>query len=63
MERTGTIKQRAPLPATQKVVLRKTTITDDDVRRRAYEIYVKRGTNPGHEVGDWIQAERELWAN
>ena len=63
MERTATTKQRTPLPATQKVVLRKTTITDNDVRRRAYEFYVKRGTNPGDEVSDWLQAERELWAN
>jgi len=63
MERTATTKQRTPLPAAQKVELRKTTITEDDVRRRAYEFYVKRGTSPGDEVCDWIQAERKLWAN
>ena len=63
MRRTATARQRAPLPATQKVELKHPTITEDDVRRRAHEIYLKRGTNPGDEVGDWLQAERELLAN
>jgi hypothetical protein len=63
MERTATTRQRAPLPATQKPELKQPTITEDDVRRRAYEIYLKRGANPGDEVGDWLQAERELQAN
>jgi hypothetical protein len=35
MGRTATKRQRAPLPATQKVVLKQPTITEDDVRRRA----------------------------
>lgn len=63
MGRTATKRQRAPLPATQMVVLKQPTITEDNVRRRAHEIYLKRGTNPGDEVGDWLQAERELQAN
>ena len=32
----------------------------DKVRRRAYEIYLERGTEPGRELEDWLQAEREL---
>ena len=63
MGRTATKRQRAPLPATQKVVLKQPTITEDDVRRRAYEFYLKRGANQGDEVGDWLKAERELRAN
>jgi len=63
MGRTAMKPQRAPLPATQKVELKHTTITEDDVRRRAYELYLKRVTNSGNEVGDWLQAERELQAN
>lgn len=31
-----------------------------DIRRRAYEIYLERGAEPGHELEDWLQAEREL---
>lgn len=30
------------------------------IARRAYEIYEKRGHQPGHEVEDWLQAEREI---
>jgi DUF2934 family protein len=33
---------------------------DEDIRRRAYEIYLERGVQPGHELDDWLQAEREL---
>jgi hypothetical protein len=62
MARTAARQQRTPLPATQKVELKQPTITEDDVRLRAYEIYLKRGDNPGDEVADWLQAERELRA-
>jgi hypothetical protein len=34
---------------------------DEDIRRRAYEIYLERGAEqPGGELDDWLQAEREL---
>jgi hypothetical protein len=32
----------------------------DDVARRAYQLYVARGCQDGHDVEDWLQAEREL---
>ena len=32
----------------------------EQVRRRAYEIYQQRGTTSGSEVDDWLQAEAEL---
>jgi hypothetical protein len=31
-----------------------------EIRDRAYEIYLQRGAQPGYEVEDWLQAEREL---
>jgi hypothetical protein len=31
-----------------------------EIRTRAYEIYLQRGTQPGYELEDWLQAEREL---
>jgi hypothetical protein len=34
--------------------------TEDEIRRRAYEIYQSRGGEPGREQEDWAQAEREL---
>ena len=32
---------------------------EDEIRRRAYDIYLERGGEPGREVEDWLQAERE----
>jgi hypothetical protein len=32
----------------------------EEIRRRAYEIYLEHGSHPGNELGDWLQAEREL---
>jgi hypothetical protein len=33
---------------------------EDEIRRRAYEIYLECGAEPGREMDDWLQAEREL---
>ena len=30
------------------------------IRIRAYEIHIERGGQPGHDLDDWFQAEREL---
>ena len=33
---------------------------EEEIRNRAYEIYLQRGAQPGCELEDWLQAEREL---
>jgi hypothetical protein len=33
---------------------------DEEIRRRAHEIYLERGEQPGRELDDWLQAERQL---
>jgi Protein of unknown function (DUF2934) len=33
---------------------------EDEIRRRAYELYQQRGTASGSEAGDWLNAEREI---
>lgn len=33
---------------------------DDEIRRRAYELYVQRGYISGYETEDWLVAEREV---
>jgi hypothetical protein len=33
---------------------------EDDIRRRAYEIYESRGLTGGTEIEDWLQAEAEV---
>jgi hypothetical protein len=35
-------------------------LTDSDVARRAYDLYLARGREHGHDVDDWLRAEREL---
>ena len=34
---------------------------EERIRRRAYELYVERGSQPGDGVGDWLRAEREYY--
>ena len=36
------------------------SMREQEIRNRAYEIYLNRGAQPGYEVEDWLQAEREL---
>jgi hypothetical protein len=31
-----------------------------DIAKRAFELYCERGRQNGHDVDDWLQAEREL---
>jgi hypothetical protein len=35
-------------------------VSEHDVARRAYDLYVARDREHGHDVDDWLQAEREL---
>ena len=36
------------------------TELETEIRRRAYELYERRGCTPGHENEDWLIAEREV---
>jgi Protein of unknown function (DUF2934) len=33
---------------------------EDEVRRRAYELYEERGGEQGHDWDDWFRAEQEV---
>jgi hypothetical protein len=35
---------------------------EERITQRAYEIAEQRGFSPGHELDDWLQAEREIEA-
>jgi hypothetical protein len=37
-------------------------VSRGDIERRAYERYCERGCEDGHDLDDWLQAERELLA-
>ena len=32
---------------------------DEEIRKRAYELYLERGGENGDEVADWLRAESE----
>jgi hypothetical protein len=46
-------------PKTRAVSVGNST-REGEIRRRAYKIYLERGGQPGGELDDWLQAEREL---
>jgi Protein of unknown function (DUF2934) len=39
-----------------------TVIQEEDIARRAFELYEARGCQNGHDLEDWLQAEQELEA-
>ena len=55
----GSTEATAPLAAEKEreVVL---PSREEEIRIRAYEIYLQRGGQPGYELEDWLQAEREF---
>ncbi len=65
---TGRGKKAAnptPQPAAMQVVseTKKNVVPinlEDEIRRRAFEIYQERGSVPGNEHEDWLRAEREV---
>jgi hypothetical protein len=36
------------------------TITQEEIAQRAYALYEARGREDGHDLDDWLEAEREL---
>jgi hypothetical protein len=41
--------------------MRKSTLpTKEQISQRAYDFYVARGCEDGHDLSDWVEAEREL---
>ena len=37
-------------------------LSRENIALRAYELYTKRGCEPGKDVDDWVRAEEELSA-
>jgi hypothetical protein len=48
----------APARATEPQVEKRAL--EEKIRRGAYELYVRRGNEPGSELGDWLQAEEDF---
>ncbi|PWU00721.1 MAG: hypothetical protein C5B51_24710 [Terriglobia bacterium] len=48
------------MPGTQRT---KAVPMEEQIRARAYELYVDRGNQSGSEADDWEQAEEEVQAS
>lgn len=59
-KRNGSAQLQATSTQAETEVSVKNSARDEEIRRRAYEIYLERGQQPGRELDDWLQAQREL---
>jgi len=48
------------LPDIEEEERRRRVPTSEEIRQRAFEIYIERGRIHGSDLDDWMQAEREL---
>jgi hypothetical protein len=59
----ATVRQRKNTPAADNrsaEAKSASPITREDIAQRAYALYLARGGEEGHDMDDWLQAEREL---
>ncbi len=68
-EETGISSQAVEQPEIEQTTIEQTTEdspaaentpTEEQIRLRAYEIYLERGGGDGNDADDWRQAEHEL---
>jgi HSP20 family protein len=53
--------QRIRVANQSRPILKETIDLIDKVRMRAFELFQKRGGADGHDIGDWLQAEKEVF--
>jgi len=49
-----------PAPARGKTSPIEILPLEERIRRRAYELYLQRGSESGSDLDDWLQAEEEI---
>ena len=57
------MKPTSPTSTPNQIPTKVTKSTPDlqeQIRRRAHELYEQRGRDEGHELDDWLQAESEV---
>jgi hypothetical protein len=57
--RARAAKVEAPA-ASAPIQVEAPAVTNEAIAARAYERFLARGCQHGHDVADWIEAEREL---
>jgi DUF2934 family protein len=61
--KTKSIKLVTPEDQSSIAAEDRRAITKDDVAQRAYELFLARGRVDGHDVEDWLEAERQVEAD
>ena len=54
--------QRPRLAAVAQAPGQQFGVSREDIARRAYDLFLERGSLDGHDLDDWLAAERELAA-
>ena len=49
-----------PQRSASKEVQVENSMRDEEIRHRAYQLYVERGEEHGRDLDDWLQAKREV---
>jgi hypothetical protein len=60
MEKMQRGNERYPSADMQRESYEWNRMTNETVAKRAFELYLARGGQHGNDLGDWLQAEREL---
>jgi hypothetical protein len=55
-----TVPTNAADHASNAASVQRRDVAASDIARRAHELYVARGCEDGHDVDDWLQAERDV---
>jgi hypothetical protein len=58
--KTGATSAIAADRSSKSTRKRSADVRNHDIARRAYDLFVARGCKHGHDLEDWLQAEREL---
>src|SRR6185295_15163097 len=53
-------RKKSSAKSTKADKLDSTLDLEQQIRRRAYDLYEQRGSQAGHETEDWLQAEADL---
>jgi hypothetical protein len=52
----------SPILTAKTLAIEPSQNLEEEIRRRAYELYEERGCEDGHDLDDWLRAEAEITA-
>jgi hypothetical protein len=58
MKRNNVVKNAQVIQARSSTQGQSCCSKEEQIRKKAYELFEKRGCQPGYELEDWIEAER-----